>query len=55
MGGILKPHDSGKKGICIGNPKFMACDDWELEYINMLENTSVIQLYIRWVYLTFFL
>ena len=30
-------RNTGNKGIGVGNPKFMACDDWELAHRNVLE------------------
>ena len=52
--GVPKAHNTSNKGIGIGNPKFMARDDWKLAHRKMLENTSAVQLYMSKYMMTFY-
>ena len=42
------------KGIRVGNPNFIARDDWEVAHRNVLVNTSAVQPYISEYIMTFY-
>ena len=48
--GVPKNLNTSNKDIRVGNPKFMARDDWKLVHRIVLENTSSVQPYIQWVF-----
>ena len=48
--GVPNTYNTSNKDIGVGNPKFMARDDWELAHRIVLENTLSVQPYIQWVF-----
>ena len=48
--GVPNTCNTSNKGIRVGNPKFIECDDWELAHRIVLENTSLVQPYIQCVF-----